>query len=1659
MTSQRQDSAIYKRILKFTGKLLLWLTGTILFIFFLIWGILKTPIAQNYLIDKATHYVSHKTGTKVEIDKIDVGFPKYIIIEGLFLKDQNHDTLIAAQKIDIDIAMFGLLQHKISVDELFIENATINLHKDQSTQLYNLQFLLDTFASTKKDSPTTRDSTGTPWNISAEQITLTKCRFALEDNYGGLFLNASLEYVAIVIDDLNLPQKTVSAEEVALKGINIQLTQKQGSEPDTSNSTTSGWNIVSIEHLKIDNSSFYYLDKLSFTKVSATINHSELEQGQVNIEKQTVTLDKFSLLQSSGEVVIQKDTTTQPQANTVSSKPNTGWTVVADQLFLENNNFKFNTQAPKLKEGIDYNHLNISGIGTEAKGLFYQGNKILAEIHQLNLQESCGLGIKSFKGKFAMDEQFMSLKDFELNTNQSHIAQSAIVDYDKLDNIANSGRFSCNFTKCDIAVQELLWLLPDLEKTEIIARNKSRNLNLELKASGNLEEINIQKLILQTADTSYIYLDGRLRHVRNLEQMNMLLHVKDAHSSSSDLLAILPPSMVPTRLSIPQKLSINGNYNGTLSDFKADLNLATSDGNASGTVLFGSLKSKSPQYEMEIHTDQLALGKILKQEYLGPISSVIIVKGEGFDLKNAVADLSLNVKQINLNHYDYQNITADIHLMTGLANVNAHINDPNLEIKMSGSVGLDTTKGANQLDITVLGADLYKLGFSNKPLLLSTHITTDLHGNSPKNVNGSVSAKDLLMIKDNKEYRMDSLSVSMVNTLQESSFVLKSPIASIMYQGNIDLFSAFPILSAHVNKYFAFNDTPKAIPNYFSKHFEFNIEVQESQLMREAFLPAFDALGTLNCKGGFDGSASKFWMEGELPQASYQGNSIRGLKFGFDSNKDSLRYKTSITSLNTDQVKLFETNLYGSIANNKADINLSINDSNKTNKLQVNSVLSKSGKLFKYSILPDGLSIQQQAWEVSPNNFIEFGTKHIRFEKFLIHNNRQSITLQSSSDGETLTAQIHQFDLGTLSRIIEKKDSIVRGTIDGQISIEHLLEDLRFTSDLQVKALSYKNSKIGSVSIKADNFTAQRYSLQMSIADSNNLVNLSGYYKPIDKDQSLHFLLDIKSLQLSSFEAFSNDQISESSGALKGTLEITGNKDFPIFNGRIQFVEAKTKVAYINETLYMKDESIRFSPKGLSFDAFTVRDASNNTAKINGDILMKGYKDPKFDLNIITRNFRVLNTTPLQNKEYYGRLILDSDLTIKGTPELPKINATVAVGKGSTFTVVVSESKASVDRGDGIVVFLSDSIEQNAIMNRRVKLEEKASILKGFDLDAKIRILPHTPLKIIIDPYTGDSLVVKGKADLHFSMDPDRKMSLTGIYTLSSGAYIAYIEGIIPKSFELVSGSRIIWNGDPLDAQVDLKAKYNVKTSAAELMTLGSGTGNITDSSILARPLSFEVYLLVQGNLLEPQISFKLDMAENQRNTGGGSIYGKVIELNANEPELYKQVLSLLVLNKFIPATTVSSNSSISSFARSSVSRLMSDQLNQISGQYIKGVILNVDVQSYNFSQGGKSQSNTVVNVGVKKEFDRLSVQVGGNIPVEGSSSQQNNAQNLTGDVQIDYKLTKDGRYKLKAFRQNQVDNISNGVITETGTGILYSKDYNRTKDLFRFFKRKKKKK
>ena len=180
--------------------------------------------------------------------------------------------------------------------------------------------------------------------------------------------------------------------------------------------------------------------------------------------------------------------------------------------------------------------------------------------------------------------------------------------------------------------------------------------------------------------------------------------------------------------------------------------------------------------------------------------------------------------------------------------------------------------------------------------------------------------------------------------------------------------------------------------------------------------------------------------------------------------------------------------------------------------------------------------------------------------------------------------------------------------------------------------------------------------------------------------------------------------------------------------------------------------------------------------------------------------------------------------------------------------------------------------------------------------------------------------------------------------------------------------------------------------------------------------------------------------------------FSKLSELNNSESELNKQVFSLLLLNRFVPNNTASSGGGgASSIARSSLSKILSDELNKLSAQRVKGVELNFDLQSFNQNNTGRQQGNTQLKVGVKKQLldERLSIQVGSNVNLEGSGNKQSNLSNLTGDVVLEYKLSEDGRYRLKGFRQNQYDGIANGVITQTGVGIMYRRDFETTKELF----------
>ncbi len=119
-----------------------------------------------------------------------------------------------------------------------------------------------------------------------------------------------------------------------------------------------------------------------------------------------------------------------------------------------------------------------------------------------------------------------------------------------------------------------------------------------------------------------------------------------------------------------------------------------------------------------------------------------------------------------------------------------------------------------------------------------------------------------------------------------------------------------------------------------------------------------------------------------------------------------------------------------------------------------------------------------------------------------------------------------------------------------------------------------------------------------------------------------------------------------------------------------------------------------------------------------------------------------------------------------------------------------------------------------------------------------------------------------------------------------------------------------------------------------------------------------------------------------------------------------------------------------------------------MAGGLIAGVDLNFDVATTQDYTTGSEQDRTDFNIGLSKRLlnDRLTVTVGTDIQLEGPSP-ANGQNNSSPDVTVDYRLSKDGRYMLRAYRRNEYD--IEGYIIETGLSFILSVDYNTFKQIF----------
>jgi len=546
---------------------------------------------------------------------------------------------------------------------------------------------------------------------------------------------------------------------------------------------------------------------------------------------------------------------------------------------------------------------------------------------------------------------------------------------------------------------------------------------------------------------------------------------------------------------------------------------------------------------------------------------------------------------------------------------------------------------------------------------------------------------------------------------------------------------------------------------------------------------------------------------------------------------------------------------------------------------------------------------------------------------------------------------------------------------------------------------------------------------------------------------------NVQRFDLKSLQPLLIDQVRDLTGQLQGEVRATGTPQEPDIDGKLLLRKTTFFPTFLNTGFSLDNETISFVDEGVSFNNFEVADQAGNIARLNGTIITRGSPDYRLRLDLVTDNFRLLNTTKDDNDLFYGKVDLKATARIRGTTNTPIVDVDIGLAKGSNLTYIVPQTEASALEAEGIVKFVDRSFEGDPFM-KQVNDEAADTVkatFRGIDLTARIELTGQETFTIVIDPVTQDQLSIKGNSSLTLKVDPTGNINLTGRYEIREGTYNLTFYKFVKRVFAIEKGSYITWLGDPMNAQMDIRAIYNVETSPIELFSNQLTGADPNEVNQYKQRLPFMVYLLLSGELLQPEVAFKLEMPTERQNAFGGNVYARLKDINTRESDLNKQVFSLLILKRFISDDPFENKAGggLSSTARNSVSKILSDQLNRLSDN-IKGIELSFDVKSYEDYTSGEAQGQTELELGVSKSLlnDRLVVKLSGNVDVEGQNSNRS-ATDYIGDLALEYKITPDGRFRITGFRNSNYDMID-GELIETGAGLIYVKDYNALRELFK---------
>lgn len=1638
--------------LKKVVKILFYIVLLFIALFLLLLIALQTSFGQNFVKNQAVSYLEGKIKTKIEVGTIEIGFPKKIILSDFYFEDQSKDTLLAGKSLKIDINLFELLNNKVEINTIDLEKITANI-KVNKDSVYNFDYIIKAFETSNK--PKT-DEKGMA--ISIKKINLSAIKFKYKDAVAKNNVDLFIHHFETKIQVFDLNNLSFDIPKINLNGLKLNLNQdlveatKKAAKKIEKEAETKVLKL-NLKDIHFENIAIKYKDAIANLDTKIQFRNLKTKVKSIDLEKQHIAVNSIELNNTNGELTFTKSEKTTKEITEDSS--GLAWKIDVDAISISEFNFAFdNNNAVPTKRGMDYNHLKLNDLNFEGKFIAIKDNAYSGTVDSFIFKEKSGFQLDELTTEFNYTSKGVSLKKLSAKTPQTTLQTTVLVTYPSIESISKNPEnltLEADFKESKLGFKDVLLLVPKLELNAVFKNYPNAIVNFNAIVKGKLDDLKINTFTANGIGNTKVDINGTIKGLPTIEKSIFNLNIRNFESTSKDIYAFTPKNTIPNTIQLPEKFAIKGKFKGSMTVFETNLDLKSTLGNAIVEATFDQTRKNNEKYIADASVTNFDLGKFIKNKQFGKVTANATINGRSLDPSTATAKLTSKISKAKFKEYDYQNITIDGTITNGIFVANASSTDPNLKFDLDAKGTANSKKPSLYLNLNAEFIDLNKLNLHAGPLKIRGNITANFDDLNLDNLNGMVHANNFLVALEKEQIALDTLSIRAISSVEKDSIILKSQFANGLISGNYTLSTISNQLMNSISKYYQFDK--KHVENEENQHLDFNFTIKDDPLVKK-IIPEIMELSEITLNGTYDSVNDSIVINASIPSLNYANNEISNGILKVNTKNNALLYDLSLGKIKNKQFEIPKTMLVGKLENNTIDYALDIKDLENKDKYLISGIFKDSLGASIISFNPEKLLLNYEDWTVNENNEIKIEKNGIIIRDFILQKDQQSFAIQSEENAATapIIASFKNFKLETLTSIAQSNFEL-GGTINGEATLKNITSNPLFVADLDIENFRIKKDTVGNINAKVDNKTADLYSANVTLSGLGNQLQIDGNYNI--SNQNLDFIVDIEKFKMKSVQPFALDNLKESEGFLSGKLEVNGNVSHPNVDGNIKFNSVGFVVIPLNLKVKSIDDTIDFQANIIVFDNFKLEDENGNPLKINGFINSQDYTNLGFNLNVVANNFRAVNSKAKDNKLFYGELYLDNNLGIKGTLESPIIDGTIKINSDTKFSIVLPQSDPSIADREGIVEFI-DQDQPVLISVEEATKQITQTELKGINASVNIAIDKKAEISIIIDEVNGDYLKLQGEADLTGGIDPSGKTTLTGKYEFTGGAYQMNFN-LIKRKFDIKSGSYILWTGEPTTANVDITAIYKVEASPLDLVNDQVAGISAEARNTYKQKIPFETELKMKGELLHPEITFDIVLPEGNNTVSTEIInttQAKLEQIRRDEDALNKQVFALLLLNRFIgenPFESETGGVSGAFLAKQSASKILSQQLNNLAGDLIKGFELDFDIEATEDYTSGQKKERTDLNVGLSKKLlnDRLKVTVGSSIGLEGAQQENEDATTIAGDVSVDYLITQDGRYRFRAYRKNNYQVALQGQVIETGVAFIITMNYNKFRELF----------